>query len=76
MATTQKRSDGSFSSGDYYTLREVAIRVGMTMRTLRSKYVQTGLLRVAVLARGAEVVPGYEFGRFIDELMDEPKDET
>jgi hypothetical protein len=69
MANSSRRPSGEFWPDAYYTLREVAIKANMTLRTIREKHVQTGKLRVAELARGSEMVPGYEVARWIDELF-------
>lgn len=69
MASSNRRPSGVIWPDGYYTLRELSIILGMTLRTFREKYVATGQLRVATLARGSEIVPGYEVARFFDELL-------
>ena len=49
-----------YRDGSYYTLQEFAHKLGMPIKTIRNKFVYPGLLKVCQLARGYEVVPGYE----------------
>ena len=62
-------ASGVICPGEYYRLDEFARRCGMTVRTLREKYVNTELLRVSRLAKGSEMVPYSEAARFLEEML-------
>jgi len=67
-------SNGEFYRESYYTLREFCQKLGCSVKTVRTKYVATGKLLVSEIARGYEIVLGYEAARFFDELFGEDED--
>lgn len=60
-------ASGSFGPGEFYTLHEFARKCGLTVRTVREKFVNTGILRVTGLGRSAAVVSYDEVARFFRE---------
>lgn len=69
MSKPQAGPRGVISPGEFYTLQELAGRMNVTVRLLREKYVLTGELHVAPIARGSEMVSYSEVARFIEARM-------
>jgi hypothetical protein len=58
---------GTFGPGEFYTLHEFSQKCGLTVRTVRERFVNSGLLRVTTLGRSSAVVSYDEVARFFRE---------
>ena len=65
---------GEFRRDHYYTFHAFCEKLGMPPKSVRTKFINTGLLIPCKLARGHKIIPGYEAARFFDEMYSQEAD--